>query len=280
MDMKSGLCSGFDDKLNGNLNNLNQLKDIIGSPTSKLKGEMSKLPGKDATGINDIESGIGAITDTAEGSVPSIPDVNEIEDILKECDFLKNSILGGLQNPSGIAGDYLDKAFSAAGDSLDSLLDLLGGLIEAPVAFLINKINDLLIGYGIKAMLKEIDGLLNCLDAACGTDIQDKLDEVDEILEKLNVDDEGNFDSDKLFEEFNIQQDIIDNAKKLSDTLVKETKNSKEELEKVADSIEESIDKVKDINTDTKPGEEIKTAAEAAKEEVIKQTNNLKSFFT
>ena len=40
MDITSGLCSGFDDKLGSMMGNLDQIKSAMSSPMSMLKGEL------------------------------------------------------------------------------------------------------------------------------------------------------------------------------------------------------------------------------------------------
>jgi len=276
MDIKSGLCSGFDDKLGGAIGNLNQMKGIMNGPLSMLKNELGQLEGAAASPGNALNDGLGAISDAATDSIPSIPDVSGIEDMLKDCNILQGDLLSGLQSPASLIGGFLDQATGIAGDAISGVLGLLGDLLEAPAAFLVNQINDLLGGFGVGSLLSELDGMLNCLDSMCGSDVSGQIDQVNGILDDLNLDDMGEFDIDKAMDGINIPSDVMENLSSLADTLKEETAKSKEELTKVADSMSDGLDKIIDSNIDS---EELITVAEATETESTKQANKLKSFF-
>ena len=279
MDITSGLCSGFDDKLGSMMGNLDQIKSAMGSPMSMLKGELSKLEGGVASPVGDMEDGLEAVTSAATDSIPSIPDVSDIEDILKDGSILQGNLLSGLQSPASLISGFLDQAIGIIGDAIGSVLDLLGDLLEAPAAFLINQINNLLEGFGLGSLLAELDGLFNCLDSVCGTDVSGDIDQVNGILDALNLDEVGKFDITKITDGMNIPTDVMKNVTSLADTIKEETAKSKEGLAEVGDTMSKGMDKIIDANIDSENTEELVTVAEAEKQNAIEQKNNLKSFF-
>jgi len=280
MDITSGLCSGFDDKLGSMMGNLDQIKSAMSSPMSMLKEELSKLEGGVASPVGDMEDGLEAVTSAATDSIPSIPDVSDIEDILKDCSILQGNLLSGLQSPASLISGFLDQAIGIIGDAIGSVLDLLGDLLEAPAAFLINQINNLLEGFGLGSLLAELDGLFNCLDSVCGTDVSGDIDQVNGILDALNLDEVGKFDITKITDGMNIPTDVIKNVTTLADTIKEETAKSKEGLTDVGKSMSDGLDKIIDANIDSETTEELVTVVEAEKQNAINQKNNLKSFFT
>lgn len=276
MDITSGLCSGFDDKLSGAMGSLDQLKYVIGSPTSLLRGELSKLNGATASSAYDIDYGMNTISNAATNSIPSIPNVSDIEGILQDCNLLQGSILGGLQSPAAIVGGYLNQVTDAIGDAIYDTLSALGNLLEAPAAFIINQINNLLKGFGIGSILSELDGLINCLDSICGTDVSWQIDTVNNLLNDLNLDEQGNFDINQAVDGMDIPYDVIENVSNIASTLGEETTKAEEALAFVGGSMSEGIDKIIDANIDS---EEVITVAEAEIKYSATEATKLKSFF-
>ena len=288
MGIRDGLCNDFDDQLGGALGSLNQMRDLMNSPLALLDSELSKLVGQAASSPNDVKSGMNTIGTAAVGSIPPIPDVSDIENILQECDLLKGSLLGGLKSPAEFLSKYLNQVLDLLDAAISGALELLSDLLEAPVAFIIDQINNLLALLGLGDLLSMLDGLFNCIEALCDTNIGYKMDSVDDTLNNLKLDNQGNFDPSMAFAKFNIDQGVLDNVTTLADKLKTERDSAKESLEVVADNMESGIDTIvngvadvasaKNISVD-EVVDKIANVSDIVETANIKEST-MKSFFT
>jgi hypothetical protein len=279
MGIKDGLCSGFDGKLSSAMGTMDQIKGLMGSPTSRMNTELGNLVGGISSPAGDMTSGLDSIASGVGDSLPDIPDISDVESVLQDCDLLKGSLLGGLQSPADLVSGFISTVLGAVGDAIGGILGAIGNLIEAPLAFIIKEIDDLLSSFGVPNLLSGLDGLFDCYDSLCDTDVQDDIDYIDDALYEMNLDDEGYFDSEMAFAGYDIPEDIKTNVLTLVDKLKEEDSKAEEQVQLVADSMSESIDKIIDANVDAEPGDTLVTVAEAVQVEAIKQSNNLKSFF-
>ena len=249
----SGLCSGLTSNLDGLLGGLGQIKSAMNDPLTNLNNEISNLEGQTATPTIDINSAAGDLTNAANDSIPDLPDVSEIDKILQDCGILNGSLLGGVPDVSSIVGDYLNQSLNSLSNIIDKTLEALSNLIEIPVVILINSINKLLNAFGIGDMIKQLDGLLNCIDAICGTDISSQAGYVDNMLNDMNINDSGNFDPNMAFADFNIPNTIVDNITSINDTVLSEVVSAEKQLVEVGKTVKvgliESSSQQKNIKT-------------------------------
>jgi hypothetical protein len=289
MDITDGICGGFDTKLSDTLGSFDQMYSAVKGPMNDLTKAMGKLSDVVPSSSNDITNGIGDIESAATAAVPDIPDVSDIESILQDCGLLQGDLLSGLSNVADLIAGYIEQAIGIVTDAISGVLDLLGDLLEAPAAFIMDQINKLLGLFGVGDLLSYLDGLINCLDSVCGSDVSGAIDHVNYIVEDLHLNDAGEFDLDKMVETMiadgkNIPAEATKNVKSLGDSLAKEATKAEEGVDKVATVMSEGMDKIIDANVDTTPVEvaagEVVTVAQAVVEDASKRISKMKSFFT
>jgi len=246
MDISNGLCSNLEDQLSSKMKNLDYINSILQSPSSLLKSELTNLVGLTASPIGDITNATGLISTAAADSIPSIPNTNDIENILQDCGLLQGNLLDGLISPSILVDSYLGAVTKALFDSINAVLNSLGNLIEAPAAFLMNEINNQIKGFGFGTILSELDSIINCLDNLCGKDMSNDIDYVNNVLDDLSIDYYGNFYPSWATTGYSLSQDIIDNITALNDTLVSETTVAKTSLTEVGSAMESSMNQILD----------------------------------
>jgi len=168
--LSDGVCSDYGGKLDDITSSLGDIGNGMNSPMKGLRSELDGLIGGVASPINDIDNGLDIVSSDIAGSVPSVPDVSEIEKLMQECSILNGDLLSGGLSPGALIGDFLDQAISFLLDNLNNALDGLSSLLEFPAGLLINQINDLLDKFNIGGLLSEFDSYINCLEAICGRD--------------------------------------------------------------------------------------------------------------
>lgn len=287
MSITDGICGGFDDKLSGYMSTIDQFKTAMNAPSTLLNDEINNLIGEVASPANDLTDGLNTIENSITGSIPEVPDVTDIEDILKACGLLQNSLLSGAQSAADLVSDFISQITNILTDAISGALNLLGDIIEAAVAFAINAINDVLDFFDLPNLLSGLDALFNCLDAVCGTDVQNDMDYITETLNNLNIDDQGNFDADMAFADLDISTDIKNNVALITDKIAEDSSSSKDALDQVAASMSDSFDAIIDANVNTTtptnssdPAPEMNSVAQATAAAIVTKANTLQSFFS
>ncbi len=166
--MANSVCSDFGSQLDAITSGLGGIQSALNGPLGMLRGGLDGLLGQAASPLNDVNSGLDLLKDTASNAIPGIPDVSNIDNLLQNCGILKGNLLGGIQSPESLISDFLSQLGSLLNSSMYDALNGLSGLVEGPVASLISQINSLLNGFGIGDLLSKFDGLFNCIESICG----------------------------------------------------------------------------------------------------------------
>ena len=221
-------CQDLEAQLDEKIAVLEQAKEAMNAPTKLLNKELGKLIGGPASSAGDILAAKDTIQGGVDDNTPAIPNTDEIENMLKDCGLLSDNILSGKTSPAAAVGDFVKKAGDAVEDAIGKALEAISNLLEAPAATIINAINDILDKIKVPDVLGALDGILNCLDAMCGSDVSGKVDYVNTLASDMKIDDNGALDVDTLFSEAGIDQGQADNIKEIG-TKIADAKSSAQE---------------------------------------------------
>jgi len=163
-----GICADYAAELDEIMADVSGINEALDGPFKSLSEGMNALEGVAGSGVNEMDEGLGAISNTADERVPGTPNVDDIENLMKQCMLLENDLISGIKSPFGAASDWLDKALSDLITGIHNTLQDLEDLIESPIALLIDQINKIIASFGVNELLDRLDKLINCLESVCG----------------------------------------------------------------------------------------------------------------
>ncbi len=299
-----GICAGYGSQIDSIVGSLGAAKSAMNSPFSLTRNELNSLIGSATTSSNELSNGLSTISDAAFNSIPPLPDVSNIDNLLQNCGLLKNSLLSGISSPVGMVDSLIGQQEDILKNAMNNAINSLSNMIEAPIGFLINNINGLLKGLGIGDLLSQFDGLINCIEGICGRNFElENLPELDSNdfpteLEYLAAVDDRNsllqvtrqpyidyLDAQIAYvNNLILEMNLDDNGEFKLDSLLDTIPNISTDLVANITTISESIAETIEIS-ETKLAE-FSIAAEEAIElvlnppAVIQKVQNTQSFFT
>lgn len=193
-DMRDAVCDKMEDEFEKRMETLRKAQELAEGPFNALNDALDSIVPSD--GFND-----------ALNSIPDVPETDmreDVQNILVQCAFLSD-LFG---DPTDLVRDAKDAALRLA-KSLINALDLP----EISAAMLIDALKELfgINGLDLKSLLEAMDKILNCLTAICGRETQNKVDEMQGILDDLHITDTGEFDSGSLFSAKGLTGDVVNN---------------------------------------------------------------------
>lgn len=218
MAFQDTYCEDLESQLDAGISSLTQAKATIDGALSEVDALLAIFDLLASSTAEQITNGIFDIQSAATDSIPLIPDASDMEDLINACtQFKVNFDLG---SPRGIAEDFANKAANALGTAIGSAFDILTGLPEFAISELLNGIEDILSQIQIPDLLGLLDGILECLDQVCGSDVSSEVDQIDDLLNGMSLDDSGLLDKSTIFSDSGISQDKIDDLTTIGDQIV------------------------------------------------------------
>lgn len=223
MGIQDTYCYVLEQKLDVAIAALESIDKTIKGPLEALQNLLEDYAGKADSLIDDIEDGVKSLQDAVKSALPEVDDDDDdLQNILDKCLGLKTDFV--TESPAGLINDFIGFVANAIIDALEDAFALLAGLIEFPIAKLIDFLNDLLSNVNISDLLSELDGFLDCLEALCGSDIASKIDTVESLLANMKVSESGRLNTGTLYSDAGLSQNKIINITNILNRL-KESKD-------------------------------------------------------
>jgi hypothetical protein len=185
------------------------IKDQINLVKSKLSLMEFSPAAEIDTAATGLENSVKAIIPEANA-----PDIGEITDFIKSCDFLNTNLM--FKNPIALLKGGVASAIAQAGGFVDDLTDLLpefdaGNLLGN----LLNKFSGVGLGLpdalGLSGLIRSADKIINCIADRCGGDFATRVTDMTNTLDQLYTDlnlvsdpldpNWGEFDIDKIYDD-------------------------------------------------------------------------------
>lgn len=234
-------CKDLETQCDDAIKILQQAQSAINGPTKELDKNLKGILGQPASAVNDINSASDDITNTANDATATPSGAGAIEDVLKNCGILQADVLSGKTSPAESIGKFLESASNSLSDAMDTAMDLISSLAEAPVAAIINTINDILEPFDLKGIFSKLDGIFDCLDSMCGSNISGKVDYVNDLADQMQLDSEGNFDTNTILQNSGISSEQISNITTLGDKISTAKDNAAAAAASSADSLGDGV---------------------------------------
>ena len=171
----------------------NNLRNIAMSNRDSIFGMSDRLRG--LTPTSNFASILGQLS-TLRGLLPNLDQGSaELYNMLLNCTWLGSQIV----NPS-------DALYSIIGVLNGKIGDLMRGMGSDPFMKAINDLFGLgnrLGTYDLFGLTGQIDQILQCLDAVCGFDVSDDIDDINSNMDSLTLDPYGRFDSGSMVNNIN-----------------------------------------------------------------------------
>lgn len=238
-------CSAYGNKLNNHIKTLDEARAMLDGPMAMMRKTANTLSGQIPSDTDTINGEKNKLRTLIESQIPPIPDTNEIEDVLESCGLLQSGLLDGLLS----LDELLDKFFNMQAGGLtdaikDGLADMLN-ILEKGMAYLINMIGEMVKKLNLKALLDYIDGLLDCLDSMCGSDVSGQVDYINRTLDDLCIDGAGEFDVEKALKDIDIDPQFKDNVKSIDDSLIAKKNEAWTAIKDRGSSLKDAYNKFK-----------------------------------
>jgi len=242
--MIPSICKGLTSDLNNQLGSLSEIGNALNKTNTDLNNQLGGLTDAIPSDVGDITSGVDQLGDAISSGIPDIPNIEDIENMLKECD-----ILGKIKNPMDIIDSFLSNSLTTISDLISNTLGSLFDLIEFPSIGLINDLNDLLSKFSLGDMISQLDGLLNCLDSVCGVDVSGQVDSMNSMLDTYNIDDTGTLDMNALLSKAtNVPSSIVSNISSTSNSLASQKSSALDSIYEATDALTSGLDTLVELD--------------------------------
>ena len=240
---QAGMCQDLEAKLDSAIASLEKAKNAMKNPLDGIFSQLDGLIGTTATPVDDINSALGDMEGKLNDAIPKAPSgIDEVMDMLSKCSILEEDM-------GKVSGTKLEVNFTSIStkgftDAISNALDDLQSLAEFPIAKALEGLKDLLAGFGLGEIISSLDGFLNCLDGMCGSDISGKMDYVNNLIDEMKINDDGELDMETIYKESGAPSDSISNLANIGNKL-SESKDSASTG--IADATAGLVDSVKSI---------------------------------
>lgn len=207
------VCDKLSDEFDTLLKPVEAAKRGIKDQINLVKSKLSLMEFSPAAEIDAAATGL-------ENSVKDIipeanaPDIGEITDFIKSCDFLNTNLM--FKNPIALLKGGVASAITQAGGFVDDLTDLLPEFDAGQLlGNLLGKFSGVGLGLpgalGITGIMQAADKIINCIAGRCGGDFTARVTAMTETLDELYTDlnlvsdpldpNWGEFDIDKIYDD-------------------------------------------------------------------------------
>lgn len=238
------VCDKLSSEFDTLLQPVNDAKGVIKSQIDKTKSTLSLMT---FSPVSEINSAVSNLENDIKGLVPEAetPDIDEIMDFVKSCDFLKGHSM--LNNPISLLKGGISSAIGEAAGFVDELTGLLPEFDAAQIiGNILNKFSGMDLGLpdalGITGVMQAADKIINCIVGRCGSEYSSRITEMTNTLDDLYTDlnivsdptsaNWGEFDINKLYDDValsaqeRIQMSTVVDSVKKSQTSVTDAINS------------------------------------------------------
>jgi len=231
-------CTSLNERLEQQVDALEDIRDFGVEKLDEARQQFEDFS-ESPTDPNDLANSLLDMTDDALGAGEE--DIAQISNFAGSC----------LDDVTNKADEFKDRIFDAIGGLFNDVPSL-NNLAERALAQAMSYIKGLLEGFKISDMLNEIDRMLSCLSdqsdlAECLSELQDKSDRINQVLDDLNL------SSDGIFEESSFFDSISGMAESLKNNITAIT----DKMESVQDSVLENIETMKQSIAGVMPSEDL-----------------------
>lgn len=185
------------DDLDGRMESLTSIKDVMTDPIDSLKTDLTDLNSKPVTDSTILSTAMSDLTIQSINIIPGTPDVSDLESMMNNCDLLEDSFLNKPQNT--LYTELLNSNVSLVENVLeDAKSSIFAGIPEYSPSKTTNEINKRLITFNTPTILSETNGLVNCLDNF-GIDVSSYISDISGILSLLGITNLGALDLTTIF---------------------------------------------------------------------------------
>ena len=238
------VCDKLSSEFDTLLQPITDAKSTIKTQIAKAKSTLSLM---EFSPQAEIDSAVTSLENDVKGLVPEAkaPDISEITDFIKVCDFLNENAM--FKNPIALLKGGVASAIEQAGGFVDDLTDMLPEFDAGQIlGNILNKFSGVGLGFpgalGISSIMQMADKIINCIVGRCGPDYASRVTEMTDTLNDLYTDlniisdpldpNWGEFDIEKLYDDValsaqeRIQMTTVVESVKESQTTVTEAISS------------------------------------------------------
>lgn len=238
-------CSKFGSQLNNHIKTLDEARAMIDGPMAMLRKTANTLSGQIPSDTDTINEEKNKLRGLIDAQIPPVPDTDEIEDILEKCGLIQAGLLDGLLSLDALLDMFFNQQAGGLTDAIKKGLADMLNILEKGMAYLINMIGELIKKLNLKALLEYIDGLLECLDSVCGSDVSGQVEYINRTLDDLCIDDAGEFDFEKSVKDIDIDPKFKENTTDIAGTIKTKKDDAWTAIEARGESLKSSYEKFK-----------------------------------
>jgi len=238
------MCRKLEGKLDKGLSEMGKIRNSAWNALNDVKGALADMVGQAASPLNEMTDALDGLKNAASDAMPSFPvGTDQLEDMLKNCGILKDDL------PKMSGSSLFDDFSKSVGLNFDlSIGDYFDGidLPEFGIGKMFDDLASKLDFLDTSGILSGLDGLLNCLDSMCGSDLSGKVDHANDLVDGMGLDVKGALDTDKLMSDSGISSSQISNINSVKSANEENKFDLKQSTQNAGDSLVTSVKKYKD----------------------------------
>ena len=197
------MCRKMERELDKGLGEMGKARNAMYTALDDVKSSLSDMVGQVATPLNDMNSALGDLNNAASDAMPSFPvGSGQLEDMLQKCGILKQDLpkLSG----SAIYDDFANATSTSFENALKDAFDGIS-FPEFGISDMFRDLGKQLDFFDVSGILSGLDGFLNCLDSMCGSNVSDKIDYANDLVDDMGLDSvTGKLDTEGLMNDAGI----------------------------------------------------------------------------
>ncbi len=220
-------CNQFEAEVATLLIALQRGADLIGGTISDIILAIAALLPDGAIPQDLLNSKLSQISDIFDGVMPDFTDFDKMQDILKSCNILQETLQIGSINT------ILDGYLRDLNNDLNRVLEAAFGFLdflEYPVAQLINLVDKMIDTYGVTVSTARLRNVLQCLSAVCDKDVSSWVTQLNNILSGAYLTRGGKLDKARLYSEGGLSSQQIGNVEQCISGIETDTSNAISDL--------------------------------------------------
>ena len=192
-------CNQFESETDMLMTTVKTAVSMIKARIKDLQDAIDVLKDKIPSSDDLLNSKLLELDDSITNDIPDFTDLDKIQNILTSCSILREML--EFPNFASILDSYLRDLNNIINGTLESALDFLEALVEYPVAYLINMINEFIESYDLSVDVQRLRDLLQCINAVCDRDVSSKLLELNNLLDGAYLTSSAGLNTTQLFSE-------------------------------------------------------------------------------
>lgn len=216
-------CNQFELEVETLLTGLERGADLIGGTVANIILAIAALTPEIPIPQDLLNDKLSQISGIFDGVMPDFSDFNKIQDILKSCNILQETLQIG--SVSTILDGFLRDLNNDLNDVLAAAFGWLD-FLEYPVAQLINLVEKMIDTFGITVSSERLRNVLQCLSAVCDRDVSSWLTRLNNILDGAYLTRGGKLDRARLYSEGGLSSQQIGNVEQCINRIEIDTSNA------------------------------------------------------